>query len=155
VTEIIYGDGIGRQGELRVGSCAVIFDDERKKVLLTKRADNGLWCLPGGRMEPGESAEQCCRREVREETGLEVQPTRLIGVYSNRDQLIIYPDGNRVQIVVLSFEAQIKGGMLGPSTETTAIGFFSPAEIVTLPMHGQHEERVHDALRDLPRTIVR
>ncbi|HEX2698204.1 MAG TPA: NUDIX domain-containing protein, partial [Anaerolineales bacterium] len=115
MTQVLYGDRISKEGELRFGCCAVIFGETHQKVLLTKRADNGLWCLPGGKMEPGESVEECCTREVFEETSLEVRPERLIGVYSNRDQLVIYPDGNKVQIVVLSFEARIIRGTPGLS----------------------------------------
>ena len=90
----------------------------------------------------GETLEECCQREVMEETGLEVRTKRLIGIYSNRDQLIIYRDGNKVQIVVLSFEAEIIGGELGLSDETTAFGYFSLDEIESMPMHGRHKERV-------------
>src|SRR5512146_1771861 len=125
MAQVLYGDRIGQEGELRVGSCAVIFDEEREKVLLTKRSDNGLWCLPGGKMEPGESIEECCRREVFEETGLMINPTRLIGVYSNRDQLVVYKDGAKVQMIVLSFEAAISGGALGTSAETTDARYFA------------------------------
>ncbi len=99
-------------------------------------------------MESGESLEECCQREVMEETGLEVRTKRLIGIYSNRDQLIIYRDGNKVQIVVLSFEAEIIGGELGLSDETTAFGYFSLDEIESMPMHGRHKERVIDALKN-------
>ena len=53
MTQILYGDRISQGAELRIGSCAVIFDETRKKVLLTQRTDNGLWCLPGGKMEWG------------------------------------------------------------------------------------------------------
>ena len=66
-------------------------------------------------MESGESAAQACEREVWEETGLKVRVTRLIGVYSNPDQLVIYPDGNKAFFVVLSFEAEIISGELGLS----------------------------------------
>ncbi len=97
-------------------------------------------------MEAGESAAQACVREVREETGLEVRVTRLIGVYSNPDQLVIYPDGNKAFFVVLSFEAEIIGGDLGLSDETVAFGYFSLEEMESLPMHGQHKQRVEDAL---------
>jgi 8-oxo-dGTP pyrophosphatase MutT (NUDIX family) len=148
MTQILYGDRISKGVELRIGSCAVIFDEARLKVLLTKRADNGLWCLPGGKMESGESLEECCQREVLEETGLEVRTKRLIGIYSNRDQVVIYRDGNKVQIVVLSFEAEIIGGKLGLSDETTAFGYFSLDEIKSMPMHGRHKERVVDALKN-------
>jgi 8-oxo-dGTP pyrophosphatase MutT (NUDIX family) len=148
MTQVLYGDHISKGAELRIGSCAVIFDETRKRVLLTQRTDNGLWCLPGGKMESGETLEECCQREVFEETGLEVRTKRLIGIYSNRDQLIVYRDGNKVQIAVLSFEAEIIGGELGLSDETTAFGYFSLDEIESMPMHGRHKERVIDALKN-------
>lgn len=148
MTQILYGDRISKDGELRMGCSAVIFDEAHQKVLLTRRADNGLWCVPGGKMEAGESAKECCQREVFEETGLQIEPRRLIGVYSNRDQLVIYPDGNKVQIVVLSFEAEIVSGEPGLSNETTEVGYFSLDEIKSMPMHDRHQERVEDALLD-------
>jgi 8-oxo-dGTP pyrophosphatase MutT (NUDIX family) len=154
MTQVLYGDRIGQEGELRIGSSAVIFDDRREKVLLTKRSDNGLWCLPGGAMEPGESVEECCRREVMEETGLEVELKRLVGIYSNRDQLVVYKDGTKVQFVILSFEARITGGMLGLSNETTDAGFFSFGEMEAMKIHNRHKERVLDALQNLPIPLV-
>ena len=155
MTQVLYGDRIGEQGELRLGCCAVLFDQKREKVLLTQRADNGLWCLPGGMLEAGESVEECCTREVFEETGLQVRVRRLIGVYSNRDQLVVYSDGNKAQIVVLSFEAEILGGQPGLSDETTDFGFFSMAEIESMPMHGRHKQRVEDALLNQTSPILR
>ena len=155
MTQILYGYQISKSGELRIGSCAVIFDEKREKILLTQRRDNGLWCLPGGKMEAGESVEECCQREVFEETGLEIRTRRLIGVYSNRDQLVIYPDGNKVQIVVLSFEAVVTGGTPGLSDETTAAAYYSPSDMELMPMHGRHLERVHDALGMFSSPIIR
>lgn len=137
---------MGRQGQLRAGCSAIIFDANREKVLLTRRTDNGRWCLPGGAMEAGESAAEACIREVREETGLNVRVTRLIGVYSNPDQLIVYNDGNKIFMVVMSFEAEIVSGELGLSNETTEAGYFSLSEMEHMPMHGQHKSRVEDAL---------
>ena len=155
MTQVLYGDRIGKEGALRLGCCALIFDTARKKVLLTKRSDNGLWCLPGGKMDSGESIEECCMREVFEETGLEVRPRRLIGVYSNRDQLVVYPDRHKVQIVVLSFEAEITGGKLGLSDETTDAGFYALTEVKQMPMHGRHAERILDALEERQSPIIR
>jgi ADP-ribose pyrophosphatase YjhB (NUDIX family) len=97
-------------------------------------------------MESGESAAEACEREVWEETGLRVRVTRLVGVYSNPDQLVIYNDGNKAFMVVMSFEAEILSGELGISNETTDFGYFSIAEMETMPMHGQHKTRVEDAL---------
>jgi ADP-ribose pyrophosphatase YjhB (NUDIX family) len=145
-TQVLYGPRLGRQGSIRVGCSAIIFDERHERVLLTRRADNGHWCLPGGHMEPGESAAEACEREVLEETGLTVRATRLTGVYSNPDQLVVYPDGNKVFMVVLSFEAEILDGKLSLSEETTDQGYFSVQEMEWMPMHGQHKDRVQDAL---------
>jgi len=147
MTEILYGPRLGKEGQLRVGCSATIFDETREKVLLTQRADNGRWCLPGGHMESGESAAETCEREVLEETGLKVRATKLLGVYSNPDQLVIYKDGNKAFFVVLNFEAQVLEGTLGLSDETTAFGWFSLAEMETMLIHANHKLRVEDALR--------
>lgn len=132
---------------MRTGCCAVIFNETREKVLLTQRTDNARWCLPGGRMEPGESAAEACEREVLEETGLTIRVKRLVGVYSNPDQLVVYPDGTKVFMVVLCFEAEVLDGRLQLSNETTAFGWFLPAEMESMPMHADHQTRVMDALR--------
>jgi ADP-ribose pyrophosphatase YjhB (NUDIX family) len=146
MSQILFGPRLGKEGELRLGCSAMIFDTNREKVLLTQRTDNGRWCLPGGAMESGESVAEACEREVWEETCLRVRVTRLIGVYSNPDQLVIYSDGNKSFFVVLSFEAEIISGELGLSDETTAFGYFSLKEMESMPMHGQHKQRVEDAL---------
>src|SRR5512143_127416 len=155
MTQVLYGDRIGQEGELRVGSCAVIFDQKREQVLLTRRADNGLWCLPGGRMEPGEYIQECCCREVFEETGLMIETGRLIGVYSNRDQLVVYKDGAKVQMIVLSFEAVITGGALGTSSETTEARYVPFTELDSLEFHDRHKDRILDALQDSAVPILR
>jgi ADP-ribose pyrophosphatase YjhB (NUDIX family) len=68
--------------ELRPGVAAVIPNGEGR-ILLQRRSDNGLWGLPGGSVEIGESVRDAILREVREETGLSVEVVRLIGVYSD------------------------------------------------------------------------
>ncbi|KXK14619.1 MAG: NUDIX hydrolase [Chloroflexi bacterium OLB14] len=145
MSKVLFAPRLGKQGQLRIGCCAVIFDSTRQKVLLTQRTDNGRWCLPGGAMESGESVSEACEREVLEETNLKVKAKRLIGVYSNPDQLVIYNDGTKVFMVVLSFEAEVISGELSLSNETTAFGYFSLAEMASMPMHGEHKARVEDA----------
>jgi ADP-ribose pyrophosphatase YjhB (NUDIX family) len=90
-----------------------------------------------------------------EETGLAVEVTRLVGVYSNADVLAVYPDGNKAQIVVLCFEVKRLHGEPRLSAETTEVGYFSLGEMQQLPMLGRHNERVEDALRDEPAPIIR
>ena len=154
MTQIIYGERIGSQGRIRLGCSAAIFD-EKRRVLLTKRLDNGQWCLPSGGLEPGESAAEACEREVFEETGLRVRAKRLVGVYSHPDQLSIYPDGNKVQIVALHFEAETVGGELGLSDETSDFGYFTLEELEGLEMLGRHKERILDTLANQREAFVK
>jgi 8-oxo-dGTP pyrophosphatase MutT (NUDIX family) len=145
MTKILHGKRIGANGRIRLGCSAVIFDEARKKALLTKRADNGLWCLPSGGVDPGECVEETIIREVREETGLTVRVRRLVGVYSDPDWLVVYNDDTAVQIVALNFEAEITAGEPGLSDETSDWGYFSLEEAGRLDMLLNHHIRMRDA----------
>jgi ADP-ribose pyrophosphatase YjhB (NUDIX family) len=130
---------------IRPGVAAVIFDGDR--VLLQRRDDTGRWGLPGGGVEPGESVRQAIIREVREETGLVVEPTRLIGVYSDpvHHQVVTYPDGNVIHYVSTVFECVVRGGVLACGDESLALDWFHPD---TLPedMMLISTVRIHDAV---------
>ena len=96
---------------------------QNKKILLTKREDFEVWCLPGGAVDDNESVTQAAIREAREETGLEVKLTRLIGIYSRTS----WP-GAVTHIV--SFLAEPIGGKIDPDpNEVIEIGYFGPDEI--------------------------
>ena len=142
---LIYGDRIGKLGRIVTACDAVIFDSPGEKVLLTRRTDNGRWCLPGGAMDPGESASECCAREVLEETGLVVTVGRLIGVYSTPHRITEYADGNRKQALDLVFEAVRLSGDLSVSDETTELGYFSPEQMKSMDVMELFHERVNDA----------
>lgn len=115
---------------LRAGANAVVFD-AAGRILLHRRSDNGWWGLPGGGMEIGESVEECAIRETREETGLEVRVTRLVGVYSDPAHYSVhrYPDGTAVQYLVIVYEAEVLGGELAVSEESTELRFFDPDDL--------------------------
>jgi ADP-ribose pyrophosphatase YjhB (NUDIX family) len=155
MTQVLYGERLGKNGKLRIGCSATIFDENYQKVLLTRRMDNGLWCLPGGHMEPGESVEECCAREVLEETGLQVRVKRLTGVYSNPDQLVVYPNGEQAHFVVLNFEVEVVRGKLSLSDETSEAGYFSLAEIQSMAIHDRHADRIEDALTSQAEAYIR
>ena len=144
MTKVLHGERIGRKGRIRLGCSAAIFDELREKVLLTKRADNGLWCLPSGGAEPGESVEETVIREAWEETGLTIRVLRLVGVYSDPDSLVVYNDDTAVQIVAPNFEAEITAGEPGLSDETSDWGYFSLGEIDKLDMLLNHKIRIQD-----------
>jgi len=156
MAKIILGERIGKHATTLALACsATIFDSTKQKLLLTRRVDNGQWCLPGGHMELGESVTEACAREVWEETGLQVHVGRLIGVYSNPHRLVEYGNGRRYSIVVLSFEAEPTGGVLGISDETTECGYFSHAEMTSMDIMETSRERIEDAFAMQEATFVR
>ena len=155
MSKSLYGDRIGKDAQLRVGASAIIFDETREKILITRREDNGLWCLPGGGMDAGESVEETCSREVWEEVGLRVHVGRLIGVYTTPHRITEYADGNLVQFVSFSFEAEPYDGEAGTSDEVTEVGYFTPAEIEDMPLMEHHWIRIQDALEGQTATFVR
>jgi ADP-ribose pyrophosphatase YjhB (NUDIX family) len=130
---------------IRPGVSAVILTE--RGVLLQQRDDNRLWGLPGGAVEPGESVAEALVREVREETGLEVEPLRVIGVYSapENHQIVTYPDGNVIHYVSTAFECRIVGGTLVCGEESLALEWFDPERLPPdlLPMS---RIRIRDAL---------
>ncbi|HIL31155.1 MAG TPA: NUDIX domain-containing protein [Dehalococcoidia bacterium] len=140
---------------MRLGASGLIFDKAREQVLLTRREDNGRWCLPGGGMDAGESAAEACVRELLEETGLEVRVTKLIGIYTTPDILMEYPDGNRIQPVAFSFEAEITGGELGLSDETTEVGWYTTQEMESMDILEHHIVRIRDGMENRLEAFVK
>ena len=153
--QILQGPRIGKGTSLMVGCAAVIFAENRSKILLTRRADNGRWCLPGGRLDSGENASECCIREVREETGLEAEIVKLVGIYTSPDMVVQYKDGNRHQLVAMCFECEITGGKLGLSNETTEFGWFTPKEIESMDLVEHHRSRIADAVENQALPFIR
>ena len=140
---------------VRPGVCAVIFDDQGK-VLLERRSDNGFWGLPGGGVDIGESVEQAVKREVLEETGLQVTVKRLVGIYSDprRHNISTYPSGHIVQWLTAVFECARDSGRLRISHESTDLGYFAADEMPDNTLLS-HTIRVRDAIVHAPSPFVR
>jgi ADP-ribose pyrophosphatase YjhB (NUDIX family) len=116
---------------LRCG-VGVIIRREDGAILMERRADNGTWGLPGGSLDAGESLREAVAREVREETGLEVELTAFIGIYSDPTRRVVtYLDnGDVTQRIDVIVEARITGGTLTRSAESEELQFFP---LSTLP----------------------
>ena len=115
-------------------SSAVVADDAGR-ILLIRRSDNGLWTIPGGAMEPGEAIAACCLREVREESGIDVDITRLIGIYSNPRHVVEYADGEVHQQFSVCFACRPVAGQLSTSDESSEVGYFTLGELATMDIH--------------------
>ncbi|HLI07467.1 MAG TPA: NUDIX domain-containing protein [Ktedonobacteraceae bacterium] len=126
----------------RIGVAALIFHEG--KVLLAHRRDIDWWNLPGGGMEEGETVDEALRREVLEETGLEVEVGQLVGVYSKPLK----------QEVVLAFRCHILNGNPHETEETRECRYFAP-DALPPNMLPKHRQRVEDALLNQQSAIIR
>jgi ADP-ribose pyrophosphatase YjhB (NUDIX family) len=125
-----------------IPAASAIVTNAQGHILLHRRSDNNLWALPGGTMEIGESVSQTIVREVREETGLLVEPERLVGIYSNPKHVIAFNDGEVRQEFSLCFTCHMLGGELHTSEESSELAFFPPKEIEHLAMHESIRVRI-------------
>ncbi len=91
-----------------------LIEDEHGRLLWQRRSDFGWWGLPGGLLEIGETFQECARREAREETGLEVEPIELLGVYAGPQYELPYPNGDEVQQCTVALYCRITGRELNP-----------------------------------------
>ncbi|MFF0573396.1 NUDIX hydrolase [Streptosporangium saharense] len=126
---------------LVVGVSAVVVDDQGR-VLMQRRVDNGLWALPGGGMDLTESVPQAAVREVREETGYDVEVTGLVGLYTDARHIIAYGDGEVRRQFNVCLTARLVGGSLTVSDESTDVRWVGREEITSLPMHDTQRLRI-------------
>ncbi len=131
------------QQEFKIGVFGIIKDNE-DRVLLCLRNDYNVWNLPGGRLEKGESPWDGVIREVKEETGLDVEIIKLIGLYSkpNKDE------------IVFSFECKVLAGELTLNNEAKDIKYFSVNEIPENTVQKQIE-RIKDFFENKDSVILK
>ena len=116
----------------RVAVAAVIFDDDGR-VLLIERGrppGQGLWTVPGGKLELGESLAAAVQREVREETGLEVEVGELVAVVE-RSSL---QEPGAYHYVILDYLARWRGGAPRAGSDARQARFCAEAEAAQLPL---------------------
>ena len=107
-------------------SVAALVTNEKGEILLVNSPWRG-WEYPGGLIEPGESFEAALKREVREESGMEIEVTGFVGICKNLER----------DIVNIDFIARCTGGKLTTSEESTEVGWFTPEEamkMITFPL---------------------
>jgi ADP-ribose pyrophosphatase YjhB (NUDIX family) len=116
--------------------------DDEGNVLLHQRRDSGLWALPGGVMDIGETIAQCAEREVKEETGLIVQAYRLVGVYSDPEHVFAYSNGEVRQEFSVCFACRILAGDIAISNESLGVKFWPVQDLDTVNMHPSIRQRL-------------
>ncbi len=113
---------------LMMPSVAAVIHNGEGRVLMMRHSADGKWSLPAGAIEPGETPSQAVVREVAEETGLEVVPARVLGVFGGPDYRVTYPNGDLVEYCVVVFACEVSGGTLeAVDGEALELGWFDPA----------------------------
>lgn len=135
-----------------VPSAVAIVLDSSGKILLIHKTDNDLWALPGGGHEIGESIADTVAREVKEETGYDVEVETLTGTYTNPGHVMAYDDGEVRQQFSIAFRARLIGGEARTSSESSEVLWVSPDQVQKLDMHPSMRMRLQHALerRDTP-----
>ncbi|OKJ92742.1 NUDIX hydrolase [Amycolatopsis sp. CB00013] len=125
---------------------SVFIQDDEGRILMIRRTDNDLYSIPGGQLELGETLSQAAVREVREETGIECEVTGVIGLYSNPNHVIAYDDGEVRQEFSICFRANILGGHVRGSSESSEVVWVEPERLEGIAIHQSIRLRVGHAL---------
>jgi len=129
--------------EIRVGVGAVIFQDDKVLLVLRKNEPaGGWWAIPGGKVKSGEKLEDALRREIREETGLEIIPLEVVYVFD----LIEKDSGGAVSrhYVIIDYAARVSGGHLRAGDDALRARWFKADELREWPVH----QRTRQLLRE-------
>jgi 8-oxo-dGTP pyrophosphatase MutT (NUDIX family) len=117
---------VGHRPIIMVGSGILLLQENQ--VLLQRRKDNGLWGIPGGSLEPGESLEEAAIRETFEEVGLVIDKLALFKVYSGKDQFYVYPNGDQIYDVCVAYVSRDFHGELKADPEEVLDLAYFPVE---------------------------
>jgi ADP-ribose pyrophosphatase YjhB (NUDIX family) len=162
IDEWMKGAGKGAAGYItpKVAVGAVVHDDQQR-ILLVQRADSGIWLYPTGWADVGYSASEVVVKEVREETGIECEPLRLIAVLDG-----LRLGFTRVPLYSLVFLCRATGGELAAHPlETSDVGWYAEADLpwplagaeqwkahAFAAIRGEHVEVIYDEPREKPWT---
>jgi 8-oxo-dGTP pyrophosphatase MutT (NUDIX family) len=134
----------------RKPSASVLVRDQAGRVLLLQRPDNGLWTIPTGAVKRGETVPEATVRECREETGLQVEITGLVGVFSTPDHVIAYYKGDRLrearQPVNICLHARPVGGEVHRTAEAAEVAWVAPDALERYEIHPAIRLRIQHGL---------
>jgi len=123
-----------KANSIAIAVSAFVLDDAGR-LLMIRRTDNDLYAIPGGQLELGETLAQAAVRELQEETGVTVEVTGVIGLYSNPDHVIAYDDGEVRQEFSICFRARPLGGELRTSNESKEVHWVERGRLDELNIH--------------------
>lgn len=134
----------------------VIIVDSEKNLLLIKRKDNRKWGFPAGSLELNESIMDCAKREVKEETGLDLLSADVLAIYSEPRFQYTNDYGNKIQLITTVFLATAwNGKLIRETNETVDSGFYSVAEIGKMDLMPIYHETVDDYVKYSGKIILK
>lgn len=137
---------VGHDRIIMVGATAFV-ENESGEVLMQLRSDTDDWSLPGGCMEIGEKVEEAAKRELLEETGLKAEDTELIGIFSGKEYFYTYPNGDKVDTLIILYRMKgISGELKISDGESRQLKYF-PKNALPEPLEARTEimfERLKD-----------
>ncbi|MFL6141115.1 MAG: NUDIX hydrolase [Labedaea sp.] len=145
-----YNDPRAPQANSIVVAVTAFVQDDTGRVLLIRRTDNDLYAIPGGAQEIGETLTQTVVREVAEETGLTVEVTGLVGIYSDPAHVIAFTNGEVRQEFSICFRARPVAGTLRTSTESSEVLWIVPSQLDDLTIHPTIRLRITHGLTHRP-----
>lgn len=152
-TDYYHDPNAPKANSIKAGGSAIVAD-EQGRILMQRRTDSGNWALPGGVMDIGETLEQCVIREVKEETGLDIEIIGLVGVYTDPRHVIAYANGEVRQQFNITFAGRVTGGQITVSDESTEVRFVHPDELTEMPIHPTVELRLQHYAEHRPQPYL-
>ncbi|MFG2542225.1 NUDIX domain-containing protein [Streptomyces sp. NPDC048594] len=129
-----------------VPSVTAVVRDDAGRLLLIHKTDNDLWALPGGGHDIGERVADTVVREVREETGIDVEVDNIVGLYTDPQHVLAYDDGEVRQQFSICFHAHPIGGSVRTSSESKEVRWIDPADLGGLDIHPSMMLRIRHGL---------
>ncbi len=134
----------------RKPSASVLVADDDGRILLLRRTDNDLWSIPTGGLKKAETITQCAVRECLEETGVTVEITGLVGVFSDPRHVIAYRGGEVRQPVNVCLHARPVAGYAQTTPEAAEVLWIDPADLDSYDIHPALRRRIDQGLTGGP-----
>jgi len=146
-----YHDPAAPPANSIVPSVTVAVRDGAGRILLVHKIDNDYWALPGGAVDLGESVADAAQREIAEETGVTIELTGLVGIYTDPGHVMAYDDGEIRQQFSICFYARLIAGVARQDdTEIKAVQWVDPSDVPSLKIHPSMRRRIDDAIAGHP-----
>ena len=147
-TDYYYKDDAPDANSIKPAAAVAILN-KRRELLMLHRKDNKKWTMPGGTLEFGESMTQCALREVKEESGLDVEIKDIIGTYTDPNIRVAYSDGEVRQEFTIVYYGETLNYDVSLDDESSRFQWVPLDDVMKLPLADSQKRRIEDVLKYL------